>query len=162
MQKRNVEKLKNGKHYKQLIDEGYIPFTPEWAKRVKYLNSRWDRKNPAQRKQHLESAKKRYHLNLEENRKKEREKKREQRKKRKEEINKNQKRNYHKDRESNAEKQRVRRYRREPHRAIRTYTDLYLQGLLTYEQYIESINEYTSRAEQLEYAAIREGEESGK
>lgn len=158
----NLEKIKRGKYYKEMVEAGFAPFTPEWRRESQRRSKFWKNLSPEQQRRHLEKAKERYHNNLEESRRKEREKKSERRIKDKEKTNAAQREYYQRNKVVHAQKQRLRRWRREPHRAIRANTDLYLQGLLDYEQYIKSVDEYIARAEQIERGVLREREELGE
>lgn len=147
----NLERVKAGKYYQELIDMGLQPFTEEWRRASTRLRDRDDRKNqtPEQREHALELRRQNYYKNIERERERHRERKKEKRQADKESVNDYQRSWYERNRDIAATKSRNRRYRREPNRQIRTATDLYAKGLLTHQQYLEQINECVERAKRL-------------
>ncbi len=165
-QRANIKKIKSGRYYKQLIELGLTPGTRQWKtghERLR-LSERHKNSTRTERDKVNEDKRKRYQKNLEENRKITRERKARERAVRSDAINDAQRRRYSAARELEARKQCARRHVREPHRAIRSATNLYCKGLLTYEQYSERINDSISRAERLtpeESGSIQNGRGKG-
>jgi hypothetical protein len=155
-QRSNLKKVKSSFYFKDLINKGLIPFTTEWrAYSQRISKNHYYKNSPDKRKQRNEKSAKRRLKNIEKQREKERIWKAKQKARRgKEAVNAIQREHYSRERLVNAAKQRERRYVREPHRQIRAHLNLYLTGLLTYEQYVESVNECVKRAEQAEHTGL--------
>lgn len=144
-QKANVERIKQGEFYEQMIALGLTPFTKEWAAYRYKLNS----KTPKARATRNKRRKEKYYANYQEVRTNENIRKRKSRNKNKERYNKSQREYYAKEREQNAAKQCARRHKREPHRDIRSATSLYNSGLLSDERYVERVSKAIEHASEL-------------
>lgn len=146
-QRSNIPKVKAGRWYEQMLAEGLTPFTEEWRKRHNYLSKKANYDNV---KEHKNARRKELQkADPEKYREKWRKRKAEERASASERINKNNRARYHANKTIEAARQRLRAWNRKPHRAIRALTNLYLQGLLTDEQYLERVDEYIERAEQI-------------
>ena len=145
----NLTRIKNSPYFKILIDKGLVPYTDEWRKASKYYASKEKSRKPEYIQKRKERDAKRLDTlrkdpqKFAEYREKDRERKEKERgtEEGRQRYNARQRAGYRKNREANARRQNERRRLREPHRTIRANTELYRKGLLTYEQYIQSINE---------------------
>ena len=161
-QRANIAKVKANKYYNELISMGLEPFTKEWKKaydKLKYTNEKSD---PDYIKRKSASKRNWYHNNLERARTSERTRKKRRIEKQGERINELARERYKRHRHVEATKQRLRRYEREPNRAIRTATDLYLKGLLDGEQYNQRVTEYIEKAKRLTGPRRRPGQRRGQ
>jgi hypothetical protein len=153
----NLERVKTSWFFKDFIAIGLTPFTKEWraaslkaTKEIYYKNM-----TPEQRKKRNEKRLARRRKNIEEERRRDREKK-----KRKverigrDELNRIARERYQREKLYEAAQQRARRHERDPSRAIRANTQLYLKGLLTDEQYVKSVDECVERAKQAEHQGL--------
>lgn len=157
-QKGNVKVVKEGKYYAQLRARGLVPFTKEWGNAVKALS----RKEPANRAKINERRRAYRKEFISEYREEEKKRKRIQREKESDNINAINRKNYHKQRELSAAKQNERRHKREPHRAIRSATELFVQGLLTHEQYNQQVGGAIEQAQRNASRERGKGEDGGQ
>lgn len=144
-QRSSIKRIKASPFYADMIARGFTPCTPEWRKESTRLRMRGETYKNNKR----DYIRKKYWEDVNKSREAQRVAKRRERERRQEEINEGQRERYRRESVIEAAKQRLRRWRREPHRAIRANANLYIQGLLTDEQYLERINDYVERAEQL-------------
>jgi hypothetical protein len=156
----NLQRVKASFYFKDFIARGLIPFTKEWraeslraSKKLNYENRTEEEKRRILEKQSAR-AKRRREKDIEVEREKDRKRKARRRAEKGKEINEAQRQRYRANSKTESTKQRERRHLREPHRAIRAYTRLYSEGLLTYEQYVKSVDECVERAKQAEHKGL--------